>query len=213
MSEQLVDPAGVEWFGDRAVLVRCGSTDRAAAQSALAAALPARRVRAGLTTVLVEAGAPDPGLRDEVRAACRSAVPSPSSPDARHVTISADYVGPDLATVARALDCDTGALVRAHCAQVWRVALLGFAPGFAYLEPADTATIDWARVPRRDSPRARVDAGSVAIAAGMSAVYPRAMPGGWAVIGRADVELFRPADAAHPSLLRAGDLVRFEARR
>jgi KipI family sensor histidine kinase inhibitor len=84
--------------------------------------------------------------------------------------------------------------------------MLGFAPGFAYLLGLDTTL----RVPRRTDPRQRVPAGSVAIGGSQTGIYPGELPGGWQVIGRTPQRLF-DATADSPSLLRAGDRVRFHA--
>ncbi len=87
--------------------------------------------------------------------------------------------------------------------------MMGFAAGFGYLVPTGPSLLDWSAVARRDRPRDRVPAGSVALAAGMSAVYPEAMPGGWHLIGQTSVRMFDATDAGSPSLLHPGDLVRF----
>jgi KipI family sensor histidine kinase inhibitor len=87
---------------------------------------------------------------------------------------------------------------------VYRVLFLGFAPGFGYLGGLPPALA----IPRRSSPREHVPAGSVAIAAEQTAVYPLAMPGGWHLIGRTDVVLFDPA-RREPALLTPGATVRF----
>lgn len=116
-------------------------------------------------------------------------------------------LGPDLAEVARLHGLAEHAVVTLHSSAVYTVAFLGFAPGFAYLLglPAALAT------PRLATPRTRVPAGSVAIGGEFTAVYPRATPGGWRLIGRADATLFDP-EADPPSRLRAGDRVRFVPR-
>ena len=95
-------------------------------------------------------------------------------------------------------------MVALHAAATYEVLFPGFAPGFAYLGEVPERL----RVPRLATPRTRVPAGSVAIAGPMTAIYPQASPGGWRLIGRADVRLFDPA-ATPPALLRAGDRVRF----
>jgi KipI family sensor histidine kinase inhibitor len=84
------------------------------------------------------------------------------------------------------------------------VAFIGFAPGFAYLVGGDKRLA----VPRRQRPRVRVPAGSVAIAGPYSGVYPRDTPGGWQLLGRTSVSLF-DAQGSRPALLAVGDLVRF----
>jgi antagonist of KipI len=113
--------------------------------------------------------------------------------------------GSDLEMIARDRGLDPEEVARRHAAAEYRVAFLGFSPGFAYLTglPAELA------IPRRESPRARVPAGSVAIGGEYTAVYPTESPGGWRLIGRSPVRLFDPS-ASPPALLRAGDRVRFE---
>jgi KipI family sensor histidine kinase inhibitor len=118
------------------------------------------------------------------------------------------YDGEDLEEVARATGLSADAVVAAHTGTPWRAAFGGFAPGFVYLTGGDARLA----VPRRDSPRTRVPAGAVALAGEFSAVYPKASPGGWQLVGRTDAVLFDP-DAKDPALIRPGDTVRFEARR
>ncbi len=113
--------------------------------------------------------------------------------------------GPDLAAVAELLGLSAQAVVAALRAQPWRVMMVGFAHGFPYLGPLPPAL----RIARRDTPRARVPAGSVAIAAGMAGIYPADLPGGWHIIGRTALRLFDPLNESRPALLRAGDWARF----
>ncbi len=207
----------VGWFGDRAVLVRFADADhRAWLGPVLADLLPGHRIRFGVTTALVETATPDAGFLAVVREAVSmlDVIDGDGPGDRVEVpmttVIRVAYDGPDLDETAATMAVSREGLVRAHTAQQWRVAFVGFAPGFGYLEPVGGSTADWAGVARRASPRRRVPAGSVAVAAGHSAVYPRAMPGGWALIGRTEVELFDPRDPVDPALLHAGDLVRFE---
>lgn len=112
--------------------------------------------------------------------------------------------GPDLRDVARRTGMTEAMAAALHGSVTYRVFLLGFAPGFAYLGtlPHELA------LPRMDAPRARVPAGSVAIAGRQTAVYPSATPGGWHLIGRTATRMWDPA-AAQPSLLRPGQRVRF----
>ncbi|HVA44456.1 MAG TPA: urea amidolyase family protein [Acidimicrobiales bacterium] len=124
------------------------------------------------------------------------------------VVMQVVYDGEDLAEVARLSGLSVGEVVRRHVASTWTVSFLGFSPGFAYLEGDDPTLA----VPRRAAPRARVPAGSVALAAGMCAVYPQTTPGGWQLIGRTGAVLFDPKRRP-PSLLAPGDRVRFDAVR
>ncbi|MFB9377135.1 carboxyltransferase domain-containing protein [Kineococcus gynurae] len=120
------------------------------------------------------------------------------------VTIEVRYDGADLDEVAEHLGCSPAEVVGRHRAATWRVAFTGFAPGFAYLV-GDDPRFD---VPRRRAPRARVPAGSVALAGPFSSVYPREGPGGWQVIGRTDAPLW-DVDRDPPALLGPGSTVRF----
>jgi len=95
-------------------------------------------------------------------------------------------------------------VVELHAATELRVLFGGFAPGFSYLgEVADPL-----RVPRLATPRTRTPAGAVALADGMSGIYPAELPGGWRVIGRTPITLFDP-DREPPAYLVPGDRVRF----
>jgi KipI family sensor histidine kinase inhibitor len=96
-------------------------------------------------------------------------------------------------------------VIALHTAPLYRVQMLGFAPGFAYLAGLDVRIA----MPRKATPRTRVPAGSVGIGGELTAVYPLDLPGGWHLIGRSPVRLFDPA-SERPSLLVAGDRVRFE---
>jgi len=112
------------------------------------------------------------------------------------------YDGPDLASVARRVGLSVDEVVTVHSGIEHVVAFCGFAPGFAYLtgSPWD--------VPRLESPRPRVEPGSIGLAGSMTGTYPSASPGGWQLIGRTDAVLW---DAARPepALLPPGTRVRF----
>ena len=112
--------------------------------------------------------------------------------------------GPDLAAVAQFAGCTEREVIARHSGVTYRVYMLGFVPGFAYLGRVDSRIA----VPRRRVPRDRVPAGSVGIAGEQTGVYPIATPGGWNVIGRTRATMFDPARTP-ASLLRPGDLVRF----
>ena len=112
--------------------------------------------------------------------------------------------GPDLTVVARHLDLSITEVITRHTAVNYHVAMIGFAPGFPYLLGLDPSLV----MPRRDNPRQRVPAGSVAIGGAQTGIYPIELPGGWQLIGRTPLRLF-DVTATSPSLLAAGDRVRF----
>lgn len=114
--------------------------------------------------------------------------------------------GPDLEALAAAAGLDTEAAIALHAGGEYRVAMLGFAPGFPYLGGLDPRLA----APRRATPRVRVAAGSVGIGGTQTGIYPRQGPGGWNIIGRTPLRLFDPTrDAA--CLLAPGQRVRFRA--
>jgi inhibitor of KinA len=127
-----------------------------------------------------------------------------TSPPHHHV-IPVHYDGMDLNAVAAATGLAVTDVINRHSGRAYTVDLLGFVPGFAYLSELDRSL----QLPRRAVPRPRVPAGSVAIAAAQTAVYPLDTPGGWHIIGRTETILFDSAREP-PAVLRAGDTVRFE---
>ena len=114
--------------------------------------------------------------------------------------------GPDLENLARSADLTREDFVRRHAGASYRVAFLGFAPGFAYL----AGLPEELHSPRLPTPRTRVPAGSVGIGGPFTGIYPEESPGGWKLIGRAPIRLFDPA-ADPPALLLPGDEVAFRA--
>ncbi|TMC48700.1 MAG: allophanate hydrolase subunit 1 [Chloroflexi bacterium] len=114
--------------------------------------------------------------------------------------------GLDLGEVAERCGLTVAEVIDLHTHAVFRVGMLGNLPGLPYL----TGLPDALRLPRRDDPRAAVPTGSVAVAAGMSCVYPVTGPGGWHVLGRTPIPLFDPASDPVFLLLPA-DRVRFDA--
>lgn len=113
-------------------------------------------------------------------------------------------LGEDLEAVAQAHGLTAGEVIALHSAPWYRVQMLGFAPGFAYLAGLDARI----STPRRSTPRTHVPAGSVGIGGELTAVYPLDLPGGWNLIGRSPLRFFDPS-AERPSLLTVGDRVRF----
>lgn len=112
--------------------------------------------------------------------------------------------GPDLPLVADLAGMDLAAYIKRHSEADYKVAFLGFQPGFPYLRGLP----DVLRTPRRASPRVRVAAGSVAVGGVYTGIYPAAGPGGWHIIGRTAAVLFDPQRDA-PALMMPGDRVRF----
>ena len=112
--------------------------------------------------------------------------------------------GPDLAGVASFASLSESEVVRIHAGATYRVFMLGFVPGFAYLASVD----DRIAMPRHASPRVRIPAGSVGIAGVQTGVYTGGTPGGWQLLGRTPVKPFDPA-RENPFLMQAGDAAQF----
>jgi inhibitor of KinA len=125
----------------------------------------------------------------------------------RRVEVPVCYEGelaPDMAEIAARSKLPAEEVVKRHAAAEYRVLMIGFAPGHAYMGGLDAKLA----VPRRATPRPEVPAGSVAIANDQTVVYPYAIAGGWNVIGRTPLVVF-DAFRARPSLFMTGDRVRF----
>lgn len=160
-------------------------------------------VVAGAATVLFD-GLPGgvPELRRRLTGWRPGLVPAPD----RVVVVRVVYDGPDLADVADRWGVTPDEAVERHTGVEFRSAFCGFAPGFSYLSGLPAI---WA-VPRLESPRSRVPAGSVALADSWCGVYPTASPGGWRLLGRTDADLW-DAERDPPALLAPGTRIRFEA--
>jgi KipI family sensor histidine kinase inhibitor len=115
-----------------------------------------------------------------------------------------EELGLDLDRVTKHTSLTPGTIVALHSAAQYRVACIGFLPGFPFL----AGLPEKLRVPRLESPRTKVPAGSVAIANAQAGIYPLESPGGWNVLGRTPIRLFR-VNENPPTLLRPGDFVRF----
>lgn len=130
------------------------------------------------------------------------------------LTIPVTYDGADLDDAAVLAEVSADRLIEAHQAVLWRVQFMGFAPGFGYLIPTAPSNPSdceiFQRITRRPESRPTVPTGSVAVAAGYSAVYPRSSPGGWFLLGRTATTMWDSA-ARPPALLTAGTTVRFRA--
>jgi KipI family sensor histidine kinase inhibitor len=126
--------------------------------------------------------------------------------DAGTVEIPVRYDGPDLLEVAGHIGVTPEEVVTLHTGSTWTVAFAGFAPGFGYLTGGDPRL----EVPRRDSPRTRIPAGSVGLAGRFSGVYPSDSPGGWQLIGSTSERMW-DLDRPEPALLVPGVRVSFKA--
>jgi inhibitor of KinA len=145
-------------------------------------------------------------LEGEVRAAARDSQ-NAEQPPAKLIDVPVCYdidLGPDLEDVAAFGACSVDEVIAIHTSQSYRVYMVGFVPGFAYLAEVDPRI---AR-PRRATPRTVVPAFSVAIAGGQTGIYPKATPGGWNIIGRTPLKPYDPA-REEPFLFSVGDDVRF----
>jgi KipI family sensor histidine kinase inhibitor len=209
-------PVGaVRPFGDRALLI--GVDDPAAGRAlvaSLAGALPDFDVElvCGLATVCVLArdletalGPLTAAVHDVLEARPAARPGDGAARAARVVTISCAFDGPDLDEVARLAGLAREEVVAQLTAGPLTVSVVGFSPGFAYLDGLPAAL---ASIPRRDRPRPAVPAGSVALANGHAAVYPTASPGGWQLVGRTGFPLLS-LDQAPYAVLAPGDRVQF----
>jgi KipI family sensor histidine kinase inhibitor len=206
----------IQPLGDSALLAELGTRVDTALNTraiALAAALKKRRdVRqavAGYASVTVQFD-PDQATHESLAAAIKrlAAKRPPMAEPGRLHRIPVTYDGPDIAEVAERLKLAREEVVEIHTRPIYRVFLVGFVPGWAYLGPLPEEL----ELPRRHVPRTQVPAGSVAIAGRQSGIYPLPTPGGWHLIGRTPVKLFLP-DSDPPCLFRAGDRVKFFATR
>lgn len=211
---------GIQHLGDSALLITLGDD---ASEVTLA------RVR-GVTEILDASSLDDmteivPGFRtvavhyDAMRTSYASFadrvatlvgdVSGATAPKAREIQIPVLYggeLGPDLDHVAEHNGLSASEVIAIHQRPDYLVHMIGFAPGFPYLGGMSERIA----TPRRDTPRRAIPQGSVGIAGSQTGVYPIETPGGWQLIGRTPVPLFRP-NGREPSLLRAGDRVRFVA--
>lgn len=199
---------------DSALIVRFADQPSFAASDRVLRFLQAlRRERLGLkgihpayASVLVEF---DPMRIDgeELRDRCTKLAADSTRDDLRegdHISIPVRYEGPDLVEVAELTGLSVEEVIRLHVGVEYRVAFLGFSPGFPYLLGLPPRL----ECARRSEPRVRVPAGSVAIAGRQAGVYPFDTPGGWRILGFTSKLLFDPT-RSRPTLLQPGDRVTF----
>lgn len=200
--------------GDRAFLVELpDAAARRALNDALADAIPEDARFAPVVehipaarTVLVRVNSPT-----AVRPVAQAVQELATSPRGAHkvgtatvVEIPVRYDGEDLDTVAEHTGLSVTEVIARHTGQLWTVEFAGFMPGFGYLLGEEGGLT----VPRRDSPRTRIPAGSVALAGDFTGIYPQASPGGWQLIGTTDVTLW-DVGRTPPALLIPGARIRF----
>lgn len=120
------------------------------------------------------------------------------------IEIPVIYDGEDLAFVAESNNLSIEEVIEIHTTPKYRVFMMGFLPGFAYMGGLDARIA----TPRKATPRTKVPAGSVGIAGNQTGIYPSESPGGWQLIGRTELQLYTP-NSQEITLLKAGDLVKF----
>lgn len=129
-------------------------------------------------------------------------------PPARTIEIPVLYggeYGPDLGLVAEHNQLSEEEVIQIHNESQCLVYMIGFSPGFPYMGGLDERI----HTPRRQSPRVKLPGRSVGIAGGQTGLYPQSSPGGWQIIGRTPLKMFNIDNPENPSVLQAGDNVRF----
>lgn len=208
------DPApsktSLRWAGTRAFLLECASLEQVMHWHAHLSAHPYRGqldVLAAAETVLLIFST-HAAARQAASDVVTARLGDTDAAAGKTVAIDVVYDGEDLAEVGELTGLGERGVIEAHTGADWTAAFGGFAPGFAYLVAAG----DPLEVPRRDSPRTAVPAGSVALAGRFSAVYPQRSPGGWQLIGHTNAQLW-DVNRDEPALIRPGDTVRYRAVR
>jgi len=194
-------------YGERSVLVQLGESPLGYLTE-IQNLFREAQIRPGLESVVITFE----NIADHVQRV-KSAFPTSASGKTsgkgKKFQIPVEYSGEDLAQADKAGEISVDELINVHQETIWQVALIGFAPGFPYLLPKTNQDL-FKMIGRLASPRAKVPAGSVGLAAGMSCIYPQASPGGWHLIGITKTLLFDAAEEK-PSFLAIGDEVVFEA--
>ncbi|MFC0772516.1 5-oxoprolinase subunit PxpB [Terrimonas alba] len=123
---------------------------------------------------------------------------------AETIRIPVYYNGQDLESLARLHKLSIEDVVQIHTEKIYRVFMIGFLPGFAYMGKLDERIA----TPRHATPRTNVKAGSVGIAGLQTGIYPMSSPGGWQLIGQTPIKIF-DITREKPCLLKAGDKIQF----
>lgn len=195
-------------YSANSLLVHCGDEPAADVMHAIDRSVPeVHEAHCGEAAVLVRF---DPSQTDWIQLqATLAQLPALDAGSTNDLmTLPVRYDGEDLAAVANSSDLSIDEVISLHSSTTYRVAFDGFSPGFAYLLGLPTQL----HLPRRQTPRTRIPAGSLAVAAHYCAIYPSASPGGWHLLGTCNAELFNP-HRNPPALLRPGMYVRFKAAR
>ena len=208
--------ARVQPFGDRAVLVEWEVDGYSDAASARALGLSAhlregghfREVVPGYSSVVAEFDPTRLELEEAVTLVNTELPRAPeAAPEGKRVELPVRYGnehGRDLPNICRSSGLSEAEVIALHSGQDYRVCMMGFIPGFAFLSEVPSVLAH----PRHETPRVEVAAGSVGIAGWQTGVYGLNSPGGWQIIGRTDAVMFDPNRDA-PFLVEAGDTVRF----
>ena len=218
MSPALYDKARFRISGDRALLVQYGEgVDLAVNEKVRRMAEVIRRSTLSGVQTIVPAYCTLSVIYDPLRTsppelknrlhALEAELDRIQIPDPRTIELPVCYggaFGPDIEYVATYNQLTVEEVIQRHCAVVYHIYAVGFAPGFCYLGGLDERL----RTPRLETPRTFVPAGSVGIAEKQTGVYPLDSPGGWQLIGRTPVKLFAP-HRSNPFLYQAGDKIKF----
>lgn len=213
-------------YGDRGVLLaQLDESERQALLAGLAAELPrgCEEFVLGYDSILLvgqgiwrdfqSSAAEDTFLRAYLKQVLAGETVA-TTPSRCHV-VEVLYDGIDLASVARACQLTEAQVIELHTAPTYTVRMMGFSPGFPYLEGLDSRL----HLARRSSPRNHIEPGTVAIGGSHAGIYTVASPGGWHLLGRTDLPLFNldQAQQANPQVeavfgMAVGDRVRFKAK-
>ena len=204
----MTESAFVAWrrYGEHGALIEFGSAEDTLAAYRACCSGPFDECVPGARTLYVEQAGHSPA---ELVRLVEGLLQDPASTDLaaplRTHIIPVKYDGADLGRVASITGLTVDAVIQCHSDRTYTVAFLGFSRSFAYLAGMDPAII----VPRLKTPRTLVPAGSVAIGAGYTGIYPMASPGGWNLLGHTTSVMFDTASDP-PGVWSVGDLVRIE---
>jgi KipI family sensor histidine kinase inhibitor len=209
LNERIPDGTGWRWVTDRGVRLETGSHTLARYQLLISRNFPEVEsiIPADDSILLVLKSGDEISAR--LRAALEMSLDLRSQAANRLHRVVVSYggkAGPDLAALAERAGLSQQDWIAQHAAAEYRVAFLGFQPGFPYL----AGLPEKLRAPRRAEPRVRVPGGSLAIGGSYAGIYPKSGPGGWQIVGVTEAVLFDPR-RSRPALFAPGDRVRFEA--